>query len=30
MANSSIFLGNGIVDTLYKGGKQIEAIYKGG
>ena len=29
MANSDIFLGNNIVDTLYKGNNQIEAIYKG-
>lgn len=29
MANSDIFLGNSVVDTLYKGNNQIEAIYKG-
>ena len=29
MSNSNIFLGNSVVDTLYKGNNQIEAIYKG-
>ena len=29
MANSDIFLGNSVVDTLYKGNNKIEAIYKG-